>query len=112
MSRNSAGKGRALLAYVGLKTAQINMCYVSYPRNEEEAVQTGLNKWIESDLPKTWRVLIGAMEYAEIAIWDITELKEKLLNQKGVCMCVSPPECGCSVIGSLPHQPSTSHVAV
>ena len=112
MSGKSTGKGRALLAYVGLTTAEIEMCYADHPHSEEEAVQTGLKKWIESEFPKNWRVLIGAMEFAEIAMLDIRELKEELMSQKGMYMCVSPPECGCSVIGSLPHQPSMSHVAV
>ena len=73
------------------------MCYANHPHNVEEAVQTGLKKWIEKDLPKTWKVLIGAMEHAKIAVQDITELKEQL--KKGVCMCacvyISPPKCGC-----------------
>ena len=97
VSRNSAGKGRALLESVGLKPAEIDMCYANHPRNVEEAVQTGLNKWIEKDLPKTWKVLVGAMEHAEIAVQDITELKEQL--KKGVYMCacvyISPLKCGC-----------------
>ena len=88
VSRKSAGKGRALLAYFGLDTAEIDMCYADHPHSEEEAVQTGLKKWIESDLPKTGRVLIGAMEHLEISVQDIRDLKEELLSQKGVCIHV------------------------
>lgn len=46
VSKNSAGKGRAVLEYVGLDTPASNMVYENNPKNEEAAVQAGLLQWV------------------------------------------------------------------
>ena len=81
MSRNAAGKGRAVLEGVGLFPATIKMCYVNFPRDEEEAVQSGLNRWRDGEgASPTWAVLLEAMNYAEIDVQYITELEEEVLK--------------------------------
>ena len=47
MSRLSAGKGRAVLEAVGFNGPSIDKWYADNPRNEEEAVQSGLWKWAD-----------------------------------------------------------------
>ena len=81
MSRTAAGSGRAVLEGVGLSHEAIQMCYSKSFQNEEEAIQSGLMKWRDGsgDSP-TWAVLIEAMEYAEIGLQHIKEMKEKLLK--------------------------------
>ena len=90
MSRQSAGKGRAVLEGVGLDAETIAMFYVNHPLNEEEAVHCSLLEWANgkarSHRPTTWEVLIGAMEHGRIGVQDIDKLKEELL--KGACMCM------------------------
>ena len=85
VSRQAAGKGRAVLEGVGLLSEVIDMCYVDHPRSEEEAVQAGLIIWRRGggDSP-TWRVLMDAMKYAQIAVHQLETLKEELL--KGVLL--------------------------
>ena len=80
MSRNSAGKARAVLEGVGLDTPTIDACFSAHPQNDEEAVQEGLTKWVggQGHQPPTWSVLIEAMEYAGIAQQYIQGLKEEL----------------------------------
>ena len=86
VSRQSAGKGRAVLEYFG---SEVERFYVKESENKEEAVQSGLLAWargkVKSYRPTTWEVLIGAMEHADISVRAIDKLKEEL--QKGVCTC-------------------------
>ena len=85
VSRNAAGKGRAILEGVGLSSEAREMCYKDHPLNEEEAVQSGLIKWRDGNgETPTWTVLLRAMEYAEIGVQHIRNLKEELI--KGVCV--------------------------
>ena len=90
MSRQSAGKGRAVLAAVGFDESEIEMLYVKKLKDEEEAVQSGLLEWASgkarSRRRRTWEVLIGAMKHARIGVQSINTLKEVL--QKGVCVYV------------------------
>ena len=80
VSRIAAGKARAVLEGVGLDVPTINACFTANPLNDEEAVQTGLTKWVEGKgtQPPTWSVLIEAMEYAEIAQQNVVALKKAL----------------------------------
>ena len=82
VSRNSAGKGRAVLEGVGLTPERIEMHFSNNPRNEEEAVQSGLIEWSAGHYNKpTWEVLLDAMVFAGIGCQHIdnlnTELKRK-----------------------------------
>ena len=81
VSQTAAGRGRAVLEGVGLSHEAIQMCYINSQQNEEEAIQFGLMKWRggSGDSP-TWAVLIEAMEYAEIGVQHIKEMREKLLK--------------------------------
>ena len=83
VSRTAADNGRAVLEGVGLLTDTIEPCFEDYPRNTEAAVQAGLTKWIKGKglQPPTWEVLLGAMEYAQIAQQHIQDLKADL----GLC---------------------------
>ena len=80
VSRNAASKGRAVLEGVGLSAETIEACFNSHPLNEEEAVQAGLIKWSggQGRQPPTWKVLLDAMTYAQIAQEHVQELKDKL----------------------------------
>ena len=81
VSRNAAGKGRAVLERVGLDSSAIEACFQSNPLKDEEAVQAGLIKWKDGSrqvFPPTWGVLIVAMEYAGIDQQYIAGLKTKL----------------------------------
>ena len=81
VSRNAAGKGRAILEGVGLPGEIRDMCYTNNASNEEEAVQAGLMKWKDGrGSSATWMVLLEAMKYAEISVQHITRLKEELLT--------------------------------
>ena len=85
VSRRSAGKGRAVLEYVGFDGSEIEMFYVKKQKDEEEAVHSGLLEWASGKAkgrPTTWEILIGAMVHAEISVQYIDELKKEL--QKGV----------------------------
>ena len=83
MSRTAADNGRAVLEGVGLHTATIEPCFENHPRNTEAAVQAGLTKWVggKGRQPPTWKVLLGAMGYAQIAQQHIQDLKADL----GLC---------------------------
>ena len=97
VSRQSAGKGRAVLEYLRFDGSEIEMFYVKKQKDEEEAVQSGLLEWASGKAkgrrPATWEVLIGAMGHAELSVKCINELKEEL--QKGVCTCAYiSSQCG------------------
>ena len=81
VSRTSAGKGRAVLEGVGLKAARIQSCFKSNPLDEESSVQAGLIKWSggKGHQPPTWKVLLDAMYYAEVAQQYIESLKRDLI---------------------------------
>ena len=81
VSRQAAGKGRAVLEGVGLLSEVIDMCYVDHPHSEEEAVQAGLIIWRNGggDRP-TWRVLMDAIVYAQIGTQHLSALEEELLK--------------------------------
>ena len=80
MSRNAAGKGRALLEGLWLDTPVIRACFKDYPQDEEEAVQAGIVKWIEGTgrQPPTWETLLKAMHYARIGHHHVQNLREDL----------------------------------
>ena len=79
VSRKAVGKGRAVLEGVGLDSETIKVCFDNHPLNEEEAVQTGLNKWSGGHgRCSTWRVLLAAMEYATFAHAHVQHLKNAL----------------------------------
>ena len=81
VSRNAAGRGKAVLEGVGLTPEAIGMCFGMAPYTEEEAVQSGLMKWRDGgEAVPTWALLIEAMEYAEIGKQHIWELKQALLE--------------------------------
>ena len=83
VSRNAAGKGRAILEGVGLTQEAIEMCFGKAPYTEEEAVQSGLLKWRDrpgGEVVPTWALLIEAMEYAEIGIQHVSALEKELLK--------------------------------
>lgn len=92
MSRKSALKGRAVLAYVGFDAPAIAMFYANNPMNEEEAVQTGLLEWASGNAmsrhPTTWKVLIGAMHHAEISKQTVEELKAEIGEERKAALCV------------------------
>ena len=80
VSREAAGKGRAVLKGVGLDSEIIEACYWNN-QSGEGAVQEGLTKWCrgQGTQPPTWSVLIEAMECAGIAWRYIQGLKEGLV---------------------------------
>ena len=79
VSRAAAGKGRAVLEGLRLKSNTIEACFQSNPLREEEAVQMGLVKWKDGQgLPPTWKNLVDAMQFAQIEKSHVTELKKKL----------------------------------
>ena len=82
VSQNAAGKGWAVLEGVGLSTEAIDECYANSPHDEQEAVQSGLNRWKDGEgvTPAIWKVLFEAMDYAGIAVQHITSLEEELLK--------------------------------
>ena len=97
MSQQAWDKGRALLEALGLSAAQIAKCYGMHPLNEEEAVQHGLQVWLEGGTNTTWEALLEAMETAEIDVQQREGLKEELRSNTGdshglvvyhVCVCV------------------------
>ena len=100
MSRNTAGKGRALLEGLELDYRRIQDCFSANPLNEEEAVQQGLTYWIEDEgiQPPTWKVLLEAMDYAAISIHHIQNLRTDLGVTEGMlsmCSCVMCVWCIC-----------------
>ena len=80
VSRRAADKGRAVLEGVGLDASTIRTCFEDHVKSVEEAVHTGLTKWSEGQglQPPTWRVLLQAMSYSEIAQQHIRDLKTEL----------------------------------
>ena len=80
VSRRAADKGRAVLEGVGLTAPTIQTCFVNNPLNVEEAVHIGLTKWSEGQglQPPTWKVLLQAMSYSEIAQQHIRDLETEL----------------------------------
>ena len=78
VSRQGAGKGKAILEWVGLSPQEIKLCYQSNPSNEEEAIQDGMLKLCETRGDCTWQVLLDAMRFAGIAQHHCTELVEEL----------------------------------
>ena len=79
VSRQGAGKGKAILEWVGLSPQEIKLCYQSNPSSEEEAIQDGLIKWWETGGDRcTWQVLLDAMKFAHITQQHCTELVEEL----------------------------------
>ena len=102
VSQQAWGKGRALLEALGLSRAQIAECYGMHPLNEKEAVQHGLQVWLEGGTDATWEALLEAMETAEIDVQQREELKEELRSSTGdstglmvyhVCMCMRAHVC-------------------
>ena len=79
MSRKATDKKTALLQAVDLTSAQIAQHSRANPLNEEEAIQAGLEAWID-DVNPTWGDLLKAMETAKIALSDRNELEAKLLQ--------------------------------
>ena len=80
-----------MLEGIGLAPETIEACYVSYSRNEEEAVQAGLIKWAEGHhgYSPSWRMLVNAMEYAGVAQHHCQGLRDKLYQKLiGKCVCV------------------------
>ena len=87
VSRNAAGKGRAVLEGVGLDSSTIEACFRSNPLDDEGAVQAGLIKWEDGSrqvFPSEWKVLIAAMEYAGVAKQHIAGLKAELCAKRGL----------------------------
>lgn len=81
MSRNAPGKGRALLEGLGLESPQITSYFSKHPLDEVEAVQSGLQGWVDEKDP-TWGDLLRAMEYAGIAVQNCNKLKRALSGEK------------------------------
>ena len=91
----SAGKGRAVLEYVGLAPETVNACYGKHPSSEEEAVQEGLIMWSGGHHGKTctWKVLLGAMVHAGIGEQHCTGLRKELRqHSEGVSATISHPQ--------------------
>ena len=80
VSRSASGKARAVLEGVGLDSSTISACFRANPQNDEETVQEGLTRWKggQGSKPPSWGVLIGAMEYAQIAQQVVQGLKREL----------------------------------
>ena len=81
VSKKAAGKGRALLEVLLCDAAEVEKCFVGNPLNEEEAVQTGLVKWMGGNVgrqPPTWEVLLEAMDGAEIDKQHVQSLSKDL----------------------------------
>ena len=85
VSRRAATKESAVLAGVGLKSETIAACFRDHPQKVEEAVQAGLVEWMGGHhKPTTWKVLIEAMEHAQIAKQHIQGLKTSLGLHEGM----------------------------
>ncbi len=79
VSRQGAGKGKAILECLRLTREQIQLCYESNPLNEEEAIQDGLHKWQETQGDHcTWQDLLEAMKFAGIAEQHCKELVQEI----------------------------------
>ena len=99
VSRQGAGKGKAILECVGLTREQIQLCYQSNPRNEEEAIQDGLKKWQETQGDNcTWQDLLEAMTFAGISEQHCSQLVQELhqwLQGEDVTLGVEPSSAQC-----------------
>ena len=79
VSKKATGKERAVLEGVGLESETIKVCFKNNPSDVENAVQDGLIEWKDGQgLPPTWKVLIDAMNDAEVAQQHIQDLKAEL----------------------------------
>lgn len=67
----------------------INLCYANHPQNEEEAVQTGLQKWLDGGGDRcTWKHILDAMRIADIGAYYCKMLREELHRRiKGMEIC-------------------------
>lgn len=80
-SKATGNKGRALLEALVKDAAKIDSFY-GHGRNEEAAVQEGLQHWINKKDP-TWNDLLAPMKNAEIAVQHSNKLKEVLRSKTG-----------------------------
>ena len=89
ISRNAARIGRAILEKLGLSREAIEACYGRHPLNEEEAVQTGLQKWLDLGGDHcTWKALVYAMQFAGIGVHHRKMLRQELSQKiKGQTIC-------------------------
>ena len=78
VSRQGAGKGKAVLEFLGLTPELIDLCYQDNPRNEEEAIQDGLKKWQTQGDHCTWQDLLEAMKFAGMAEQHCSQLVQEL----------------------------------
>ena len=80
VSKQAAGKAKAVLEGVNLDEGTIRACFRANPLNDVETVQDGLTRWTggQGRQPPTWGVLIAAMQYADIAQQHIQSLREEL----------------------------------
>ena len=79
INRQAAGKGKAILEWVGLTRQEIKFCYQNNPFNEEEAIQDSLDKWRETHGDHcTWQVLLDAIKFAGIEQQHCSELVKEL----------------------------------
>ena len=78
VSRNAPRIGRAILEKLGLPRETIEACYVRH-LDEEEAVQTGLQKWLDRGGEHcTWKALVCAMQFAGIGVHHCKMLRQEL----------------------------------
>ena len=78
VSRQGAGKGKAILEYLGLTPELIDLCYQDNPRNEEEAIQVGLKKWQTQGDHCTWQDLLEGMTFAGFGEQRCSQLVQEL----------------------------------
>jgi len=78
VSRQGAGKGTAILEFLGLTPELIDLCYQNNPRNEEKAIQVGLKKWQTQGDNCTWQDLLEAMTFAGISEQHCSQLVQEL----------------------------------
>ena len=79
VSRKAARIGRAILEKLGLPRETIDACYGRHPQDEEEAVQTGLQKWLDLGGEHcTWKALVYAMQFAGIGVHHRKMLRQEL----------------------------------
>ena len=80
VSKQAAGKAKAVLEGVNLDEGTIRACFRANPLNDVETVQDGLTRWTggQGRQPPTSGVLIVAMQYADIAQQHIQSLREQL----------------------------------
>jgi len=79
VSRQGAGKGKAILEFLELTSERINICYQDNPRNEKEAIQDGLKRRQETQGDHcTWQVLLAAMKLAGIAEQHCSQLVQEV----------------------------------